>query len=546
MEPQVPLSSITASRRVVVALTASALAVGLTACGSDSSAATPAGGTPQPGGTLRYGLSQAPTCADPAQAGTNQTIYVARQIVDSLTDQNPDTGEIVPWLAESWDANADATQFTFRLRDGVTFSDGTPFTASSVKNNFDAIVHSIGGVKAPSAVGYLAGYTGTTVVDDHTAQVNFSAPNAPFLQATATLQLGLLSDKDAAKSAEERCAGDLSATGPFVLEDYQQDKSVTLVKRAGYSWGSDAFAHDGEAYLDRIEFSIVPESGVRTGSLASGQLDAISDALPQDAPQIEGAGGGILTTSNPGIPFGFQPNVTRGVLTDPAVRAALVPAINRQELVDTVLGPDFKPATSTLASATPGYAALDDVTYDPENAQRILDEAGWVPGAEGIRVKDGQQLSFPVLFSPVFAGNQAILELIQQQFRAVGVDLQLDLQSMPEQTARQNSGEYESSYYNSTRADGDILRTAFGLDGRNINRRGPIPQLDEVLTAQLTTTDPAARAELIRQAQQLVLDDGLWIPTVELSQAIGVGPNVQDLAFEASARLQFFDTWLSE
>ena len=218
----------------------------------------PAGGPPQPGGTLRYGLSQAPTCSDPAQAGTNQTIYVTRQMVDSLTDQNPDTGEITPWLAESWEVSADATSFTFELRDGVTFSDGTPVTASSVKNNFDAIVHSIGGVKAPSAVSYLSGYTGTTVVDAHTAQVNFSAPNAQFLQATSTPQLGMLSDKDAAKSAEERCPGPISATGTVLYADYQQDQSVTLAKRAGYNWGSEAFAHDGEAYLDRIEFTDRP------------------------------------------------------------------------------------------------------------------------------------------------------------------------------------------------------------------------------------------------------------------------------------------------
>ncbi len=371
------------------------------------------------------------------------------------------------------------TQFTFRLKDGVTFSDGTPpFTADSVKKNFDAIVNTLGGVKAPpQAVGFLAGYTGTTVVDDRTAQVNFSAPNAPFLQATASHQLGLLSAADTAKSAEERCAGELSGTGPFVYEDYQQDRSATLVKRAGYAWGSEAFGHDGEAYLDRIEFTIVPESGVRTGSLASGQLDGISDALPQDAPQIEGAGGRILTTPNPGIPFGFQPNVSRGVLADPAVRSALIPAIDRQELVDTVLGPDFRPpAAGTLASATPGYLELADVTHDPQKAEKILGDAGWVPGPDGIRVKDGQRLSFPVLFSSVFAGNQAILELVQQQLRAVGIDLQLDLVSTPESTARQNAGDYESTYYNSTRADGDILRTAFGLDGRNLNRRGPIPR----------------------------------------------------------------------
>ena len=534
------------SRLVVTAAAAAVLGAALTACGSGTAATSEPAGDPQPGGTLRYGLSQAPTCADPAQAGSNQTIYVARQVVDSLTDQDPETGAIVPWLAESWESNAEGTQFTFRLKDGVTFSDGTPFTADSVKKNFDAIVNTLGGVKAPQAVGFLAGYTGTTVVDDRTAQVNFSAPNAPFLQATASHQLGLLSAADTAKSAEERCTGELSGTGPFVYEDYQQDRSATLVKRAGYVWGSEAFGHDGEGYLDRIEFTIVPESGVRTGSLASGQLDGISDALPQDAPQIEGAGGRILTTPNPGIPFGFQPNVSRGVLADPAVRSALIPAIDRQELVDTVLGPDFRPATGTLASATPGYLELADVTHDPQKAQKILGDAGWVPGPDGIRVKDGQRLSFPVLFSSVFAGNQAILELVQQQLRAVGIDLQLDLVSTPESTARQNAGDYESTYYNSTRADGDILRTAFGLDGRNLNRRGPIPELDNVLNRQLSTTDPDARAALIEQAQQLVLDNGLWIPTVELSQAIGAGPNVADLKFEASARLQFFDTWLSE
>ncbi len=151
-----------------------------------------------------------------------------------------------------------------------------------------------------------------------------------------------------------------------------------------------------------------------------------------------------------------------------------------------------------------------------------------------------------MLFSSVFAGNQAILELVQQQLREVGIDLQLDLVSTPEATARQGTKDFDATYYNSTRADGDILRTTFGLDGRNLNNRGPIPALDEVLSAQLRTTDPAERGELIEQAQQLVLDNGLWLPTVELSQAIGAAGAVQDLKFEASARLQFFDTWLSE
>nr|WP_080736562.1 ABC transporter substrate-binding protein [Rhodococcus fascians] len=528
---------------LVAGLIATAATV-LAGCAGGAATTAADAGPAQPGGTLRYGLSGAPTCSDPAQSGTNQTIYVTRQVVDSLTDQNPETGEIEPWLAERWDVGADAKSFTFTLKDGVTFSDGTVLDAAAVKANFDAII-GLGAAKAPLAASYLTGYQSATVVDPSTVRIDFAAPNAQFLQASSTPQLGIQSIATSAQSAESRCLGTNIGSGPFTYADYQQDRSVTLAKRSGYNWGSAVFGHTGEAYLDRIDFTIVPESGVRTGSLSSDQLDAVSDALPQDAPQIEATGGRILTTSNPGVPFGIQPNVTRGALQDPAVRTALVPAINRQELVDTVLGPDFRTATSTLASATPGYVELADVTYDPEKSKSLLDDADWVPGTDGIREKDGQRLSFEVMYSAVFAGNQAILELTQQQLRAVGVDLQLELVSTSEATARQGTKDYDSTYYNSTRADGDILRTTFAVDGRKLNARSTIPDLDASLTDQLSTTDATARNDILATAQQQVLDNGLWIPTIELSQAVGAASKVQDLKFEASARLQFFDAWLS-
>ncbi|MGC0366086.1 peptide/nickel transport system substrate-binding protein [Rhodococcus sp. 27YEA15] len=516
----------------------------LTGCSSDSNSSSNAGPA-QSGGILRYGLSQAPTCADPGQAGTNQTVYVARTVVDSLTDQSPETGEIKPWLAKSWEISPDASSFTFHLRDDVTFSDGTPLTADSVKKTFDSVKDL--GPNASLAKSYLSDYTGTDVVDSHTAKINFSGPNVPFLQATSTPQLGILADSTTALTSDQRCIGDaVIASGPFVYSSWQQDKSASITKRSGYNWGSDVFDHQGEAYLDGVDFTVVPESGVRAGSLASGQLDAVSDALPQDAAQVEGAGGRILTRPNPGTTFAFQPNVSRGVLADQAVRQAIIPAINRQELVDTVLDPSFFPATSPLAHTTPLYKDQSDiVTYDPDKSAKLLDAAGWTNGSDGIREKDGQKLSFKVMFGAQFAGNQAILELAQQQLRKVGVDLQLDLVSSGESTARTNSGDYDASYGNSTRADADILRTTFGLDGRNTNRRTADPELDKVLTEQLSATDNDKRSELVATAQKLIVERGYSIPTIELSQAVGAASKVQDLKFEASSRLQFYDTWLS-
>ncbi|MET8779977.1 ABC transporter substrate-binding protein [Nocardia sp. NPDC004654] len=531
--------------RILALVGALAATSALAACGSDSSAPGDDAGPPRPGGTLRYGLSQAPTCSDPAQAGTNQTLYVTRQIVDSLTDQDPRTGEIRPWLARSWEISPDAKVFTFHLADGVTFSDGTPLTAESVRNTFDS-VQRLGGAKAPLGASYLTNYVGTTAVDRLTARVEFSKPNAQFLQASSTTQLGILADATTAQPAEQRCLGDNIGTGPFTYAAWRQDQSAKLAKRAGYRWGSAVFAHQGEAYLDGIEFTVVPESGVRTGSLVSGQLDAISDALPQDLPQLEAAGARLLTTVNPGVPFGFQANVTRGPLRDPVVRQALLPAIDRKQLVDTVLGPQFNPASGPLSSTTPGYQDFSArLAYDPAKAKGVLDQAGWAPGADGIRAKNGERLSFSVLFSQAFAGNQAILELTQQQLRQVGVELKLDLVSTPDYTARQNAKDFDITYYNTTRADGDILRAVFGVDGRNLNARDRIPALDDALEGQLGAADSTARTAFVRTAQQQVLDAGLWIPTIELSQAIGAAANTRDLKFEASARLQFFDTWLS-
>ncbi|MBO0874159.1 MAG: ABC transporter substrate-binding protein, partial [Pseudonocardia sp.] len=147
-------------------------------------------GPPRAGGTLRLAVSSDQGCVDPQQVGSNDTIYSVRQLVDSLTDQDPQTGQITPWLATEWQANADASAYTFTLRTGVTFSDGTPLTAEVVKQNFDRVPSL--GARATLAKGYLAGYQGTTVDSPTRFTVHFTVPNVQFLQGTSTHSLGIL------------------------------------------------------------------------------------------------------------------------------------------------------------------------------------------------------------------------------------------------------------------------------------------------------------------------------------------------------------------
>ncbi|PFG57360.1 peptide/nickel transport system substrate-binding protein [Amycolatopsis sulphurea] len=531
--------------RLVRAIPAFVLPLALAACGVADGSGPQDSGPPRPGGTLRLGLSSAPDCIDPQQAATNAALNVGRQVVDSLTDQDPKTGAIVPWLADHWTVGGESTSFTFHLRGGATFSDGTPVDAAAVKTSFDGIVAL--GAKSLLGNSYLAGYRAATVVDPATVRIDFGAPNAQFLQASSTMSLGVLAPSAYRRTAEQRCQGDgLIGSGPFVVTGFRPNQDIALSKRTGYGWGSPLWRHQGAAYLDRIDYRVVPEPGVRTGSLASGQLDAITDVQPVDEAQFTGNGFSEPVRPNPGVVFNLHANVTRGVLADVKVRQAVSKGINRPEVTSTVLSANYKPATSILGSTTPFYTDLSKaLAYDPAAAGALLESDGWVPGPDGIRVKNGQRLTASVVFSAVFNQNQSVLELVQQQLRKIGFDLRIELHTNTETSRIQQSGDYDFLWYNVTRADPDILRQQFSVKGGNRSRLPADNPLEPSLAEQSATVDTARRKPAAEQAQRTIVEQAYAIPVFELTQVLAVGPKAHDVGFEASSRLQLFDAWVS-
>jgi len=528
---------------VGLAATAAAAALLLSACSTGADAAgtgASADAEPVAGGDLSFAITVDSHCIDPQQVGNNDAIAAARQTVASLTAQDPESGEILPWLAESWDVNDDASSYTFHLRDGATFADGTPIDAAAVKTNFDAIVDL--GAVASLGSQYLVGYAGTTVVDEHTVTVDFDEPSAQFLQATSTFSLGLLSPDSAKLSAEDRCAGKYVGSGPFAVKSYTQDQEIVLEKVKGYSWGSEANAHTGEAYLDTVTFKVVPEASVRTGSLQSGQIDATAALNAVDLPQFDGNGFWLQYRANPGVVFNLFPNESSPLAADEAVRTAIVKGIDRQQIVDTVLTPQDEPATGVLSHSTPLFEDAGDLlAYDPEGAKKILDDAGWTEGADGIREKDGQKLTTTVTFWQV----PEPLELVQQQLRQIGVDLQLKHVTVAESEAAKESGDFDFDYYNLTRSDADVLRTIFSANARNINQRDP-EKVDQLLDESAAATDADERKKLVTEASALLIERGHAIPVYELSTTIAAADRVQGLTFEASSRLDFYDAWVTD
>ncbi|CAO5151364.1 peptide/nickel transport system substrate-binding protein [Frankia sp. AiPs1] len=532
------------TRWAVVAV--AVLAVGstlLSACGSGGSSddGTPAGAAPKSGGTLTFAVGSDVGCVDPQQVGSNDTVYSTRQIVDSLTDQDPTTGKIVPWLAQSWQISPDAKAFTFHLKPGVTFSDGTPLTAQVVKDNFEVIPKL--GTLAQLGAGYLAGYAGSKAIDDRTIEVDFQQSNAQFLQATSTFSLGIVSAASVRKTPQARCRDGVIGSGPFVLSKYVPSQSISLKKRTGYTWGSSLFSKSGDAYLDALEFKVVPEAGVRTSSLQTGQVDAIGAVAQADESSLRASGVQLAARANPGVPFGLSFNNAKAPFSDPNVRKAIGLAINRQQIVDTVFPTGTKPATSVLARTTPGYVDLSStLAFDKAKAGSLLDAAGWKLGADGIRQKNGTPLAVTITWFTNAATNQPALELIQQQLKAVGIKIDLKQLQIAQIAQVLTGGGFEVLWGNVTRADPDILRSQFSTKGLNAYKI-PATGLDTVLVQQAAEPDATKRAALVAQAQRLIVNNAYVVPVVELETELGVGKNVHDLRFEASSRIQLHDTW---
>jgi peptide/nickel transport system substrate-binding protein len=529
-----------------LALITGAALLALTACGGDSNAdvkETVTASDPVSGGTLRFAVGSDAGCIDPQQVGSNDSIYSSRQLVDSLTDQDPDTGEIVPWLAEDWEINDDVTEFTFTLQEDVTFSNGDPLDAAAVAANFDAAVEL--GPRATLVAGYLEDYAETEVHDDQTLTVKFSEPNAQFLQASSTHSLGILHPDTVAQSDDERCA-EVIGSGPFILESYVPNDGISLTSREDYDWGSSLWDNQSAPHVDGIEFEVVPESGVRAGSLQSGQVDVIGNIAPQDQEGLEAAGAQLLSKVNPGIPMGLRVNHDHELLDDPAVRKAISLAINRQEIVDAVYPEGTPVATGVLSSTTPDQRDVSDqLGYDPEQAEQILADAGFEAGSDGILERDGQRAEFNLLWFNVAATNSAAVELVQQHLGEIGIDISLEEGQTAEWNSRLLDGSYDLNWFNVTRADGDILRGTYSSQLANTFHLED-SELDELLQQQSTTLDPTERGELLGQAQQQIVDDYIQIPVVDLITIVAAREGVHGVRFDSGARVHLNDVWIED
>jgi peptide/nickel transport system substrate-binding protein len=543
-----------------------ALALTLSACGGGSAASATdkaAVGAPVAGGTLRFAVLDAPQHLDPQEASSYPEAIIADNITDRLTWQDPSTGKLYPWLATSWSANAALTQFTFHLRKGVTFSDGTPFDAQVVKDNFDQKAFGSQKLGLEADTSHWAGYTGTKVVDADTVTVGFSHPNSGFLQFSAFTgdnEPGFVAESTLKESAEQRAKDvrTIIGTGPFVLKSFTYQQSVVLSRRAGYTWAPAPIAHSangGAAYLAAVKIETIPEASVRTGALESGDLDASLDVQPTDEKALKAAGFQILAQGVPGKVIAFDLNTSLFPTDDIAVRKALTIGWDRSSLSKSVLTGSYKVATSVLGSKVPGYADYGSTAlkYDPTAAEKLLQDDGWVPGPGGIRVKDGKKLTVRILGISNLVVNQPAYELIQAELKKIGIDLELSVLPIADFTVQFAKAKtaYNGVAGNTSRDDASVLWQTYSPSVGNASFVDAHSAEGTALTAALQkiqdTLDPTARAAATKAAQDLILtDDALTDPVYEPTQVVAASGQTHGIGFDAQSRNDFYNAWLGK
>ncbi len=501
---------------------------------------------------------------DIGNADPNQIIYAearswARQIADCLVDQSPITGEIVPWLAEKWSINKNATSFKFQLRKGVTYSNGEKFNAAAVKTAMDNI-YALGPL-ANLASTYLAGaYSSTKVLGPYEVEINFTAPNSQFLQGLAEGPLAPLSPKSYTEfTPTQRAAGQYFATGLYTLKQYTPQEIVSLVPRKGYKWASPLVANQGDAYLDGINFTFQLIDSTRALDVTSGQLDIDWPHVPlllQYQAQIQKAGGTVYWRNLPGVCTIQFPNSSPGrVFNDINVRQAWQKAINRPEIASTIFWDGYPSVSGVLDAGTPGAANYSKLlANDLNGAIALLEKSGWTLNNDGYRYKNGQQLKVTQNQTslPSAANSLADDLLVQQQVKQAGFNLVFNVLTSAESTAAEAAGNYDLYEASLARADPHAMASWFDASilkappsSLEASSSAEAAQVAKYFSEGLKTTVNKKRYAIYNELQEYIIEQALGFPIYQRRQYAGLAAGVHGFAFTATSLLRSNDIWKS-
>lgn len=446
-------------------------------------------------------------------------MYAQSILYDTLVSITEDGYE--GCLAESWTISEDGKIYTFKIRDGVTFSDGTVCDANAILANFNAIIENKDRHTWLEMMNLLVG---VSAPDDHTFVIELSEAYYPMLTELGCIRpFAMISPNCMINGSTKDGVSGYIGTGPYVLTDFETDQYAVFERNENY-WGE-------KPEIERITVKVIPDNQTRIMALESGEIDLIfgknmldADAISQyvDSDKFE------VALSNPTSTRHIVLNTTNEILSDTAVRQALQHATNRTAISEGIFYGLEQPA-DTLYAATVPYCdvELTPYEYSTETASSMLDEAGWIMGSSGIREKGGKKLELDLLYNSDSVTEKTISEYLQSEYLKLGISLNIH-------------GEEEQSYRDNMKAGNFdmVFNICWGMpydpQSSLAAMRAPVygdfaaqqgladkKEIDQAITDILTTTDEEERQELYRFVLTRLHEDAVYIPlTFECNKAL--------------------------
>ena len=469
-----------------------------------------------PGGTFVDSNVADIQTVQPFLAEEQASLGIANLIFEGLTGGDPRSGQPSPsGLADYWEISPDNRTYTFYLNKDAKWHDGADFTAADVVFSADALANpDSGSVYTGSFVDTVESWR---AIDDDTFEMVAKEPVYTFLFDIQTLYVipkhiwedvpltDWRTDPGATGADPSRVIG----TGPFKFQEWRPGESVTLVRNDDY--------HSKVPYVDAYTMRVWPDQTAAVNALLNGEIDAVA-LESADVAVVEGTPG-IAVAEFPSrgflyYEFNLDPEVTTK-WQDQRVRQALLYALDRESIVNDILLGYAEVAQGTQPAVSYAYAPdriTTKYTYDPEKAAALLEEAGWTDSdGDGIRDKDGESLSFEVLYPGGLSEWDQLVAYVQDAWSAVGVDATpraLEFPALIEATTTNPT--FEIAFYRFSWDASFIQDAMFGCDQYQVgfnDMKYCNPELDEIFAESKRTFDEDARRELLIQASNIVNDE---------------------------------------
>ncbi|WP_404822634.1 nickel ABC transporter substrate-binding protein [Paenibacillus gallinarum] len=443
---------------------------------------------------------------------------------------------VKPALAESWDISEDGLEYTFHLRQGVTFTDGEPFNAEAVKLNMDAILKNS---ERHAWLDMVNEIKENVVVDEYTYKLVLKHPYYPALtELGLTRPFRFISPKSFIDGETKDGVSSYAGTGPWVLTEHKEGQYAVFTANENY-WGE-------KPKVSTVKWKVMPDPQTILLALQKGEVDLIfgadGDMIDIDSfKALEEQGQYTTDISKPVASRAILLNSNKPITGDVKVREAFQYAIDKKSIADEILNGSESVADTLLSSTVPySDLNLEVRSFDPDEANKLLDEAGWALGNDGYRYKDGKKLELSIYYNSNNAQEKTISEFIQSDLRNVGADLKIMGEEKQAFLDRQKSGDFDlmyslswgtpydpQSYLSSWRipAHGDY-QAQIGLDKKE--------WLDDTITAVMIEASEEKRQAMYRDILSYIHDEGIYIPlTYSRTKAVYV-PELKGVTFNVS------------